>query len=142
MAFGSALCVRELRLILKFARERTFGRDRPHFDLHAVRQAGAFPRDRYRVVEARDVEQKIAADRFLRFCKWPVRYHAVFALYDLAFGFERVPSDGFVLIRQPFEPGHPLICYFLFFLGRETLGPIVSAKQQHVSILILCVHIL
>jgi hypothetical protein len=30
----------------------------------------------------------------------------------------------------------------LFFLGREVLGPIVSAKQQHVSILILCVHMI
>ena len=137
-----ALCVRELRLMLKFARERTFGRHRPHFDLHTVRQARAFLRDSQRIIEAGDVQQKIAADRFLGFRKWAVRHHAVFARYDFAFGFERVPGDGFALIRQPSEPGHPLICYFLFFLGREALGPIVSAKQQHVSILILCVHIL
>ena len=66
-----------------------------HFHLHTVRQARAFPRDRHRVVEAGNVEQKIAADRFLRFRKWAVRDHAVFARYDFAFGLERVAGDGF-----------------------------------------------
>ena len=52
-------------------------------------------------------------------------------------GKNRVVSDG------PFAESKEAIGgYFLFFLGREALGPIVSAKQQHVSILILCVHIL
>ena len=96
-----ALCVRELRLMLKFARERTFGRHGPDFHLHAVRQARAFPRDSHRFVEAGDVEQKIAANRFLGFRKWAVRHHAVFARYDFAFGFERVSGDGFALIGQP-----------------------------------------
>src|SRR5207248_7457643 len=65
----------------------------------------------------------------------------VLARDDFAFAFERVPSDGFALIGQPLEPGHPLICDFLCFFWRKALVPVVPAKQQHVSILILCVHI-
>ncbi len=103
--------------MLKFARERTFGRHRPHFDLHTVRQARAFLRDSQRIIEAGDVQQKIAADRFLGFRKWAVRHHAVFARYDFAFGFEWVPGDGFALIRQPSET-RPSIGLLLFVFPR------------------------
>ena len=60
-----ALCVRELRRVLKFARERTFGRHWPHFHLHTVRQARAFPCDSQRIIEAGHIAQLHAFDRGL-----------------------------------------------------------------------------
>jgi len=53
------------------------------------------------------------------------------------------PGDGFALIRQPFEPGHPLICYVCLFLGRK--GSWVQIVFRETAACIrsdLCVHIL
>src|SRR5204863_4509084 len=56
---------RELRFALEFTRQRTFTRYRPDLDACAVWQSGAFLSDRHRFIEAGNVEQKVAGDRFL-----------------------------------------------------------------------------
>src|SRR5215469_10519182 len=74
--------------------------------------------------------------------QWAIGDHAIFARNDFAFALEWVPGDCFAFLRQSPEPSHPLISDLLFFLRGKIFEPIVSAKQQHVSVLILRVHIL
>src|SRR5882762_10222266 len=89
----------KLRWTPQFARDRTFGSNRPDFHPRTVWQARAILSDRHRFIHAGNVQQKIAADRLLRFRKWTIRHDSVFAGHDFAFALERVTSDGFALVR-------------------------------------------
>src|SRR5262249_27803969 len=102
--------------MFKFASDRTFSRNRPDFDARAVWQSGAPVRDLPRFVQGGDAEKKIAANRLLGLREWAIGDPAVFPRNDFAFALERIARDGFTFVRQPPEPGHPLVSDFLLFL--------------------------
>ena len=55
--------------------------------------------------------------------------------------FKRAARFRFTLRGQSFEPGLVLGDEFLELFVRKPVVPFIGAVEQHVSILILCVHI-
>ena len=78
------LDLRELRFRSQLTRDRTFRRNRPDLDTHTVRQTGAFLGNGEGFVHRSDVEKKIAANRFLGFCEWPIGDDALFSRNDIS----------------------------------------------------------
>ena len=66
---------------------------------------------------------------------------SVSARDDYACTFQRAARFRFTLRSQSFEPGLVLADEFLELFVRKPVVPFIGAVQQHVSILILCVHI-